>query len=64
MAEAKPILSLPLGTAKITHKGEFFWVEWRNHGSFLDPIPRLFLTKRQAKEWCEERGLRIVEGKR
>jgi hypothetical protein len=61
---AKPILELPLGTAKITHKGEFFWVEWRNHGSFLDPIPRLFLTKRQAKEWCEERGLRIVEGKR
>jgi hypothetical protein len=27
MAGAKPLLELPLGTAKITHKGEFFQVD-------------------------------------
>ena len=62
MAGAKPILELPLGTAKITHKGEFFQVDWRNHGNFLDPIPRLFLTKRKAREWCQDRGLKIIRG--
>jgi hypothetical protein len=63
MAEAKPILSLPLGSAKITHKGDFFQVDWRNHGSFLEPIPRLFLSKRKAVEWCEERGLKVIREK-
>jgi hypothetical protein len=57
---------LQLGTAKITegldHNGIYYVVEWMNHGSFLRNEPRWFNTKEEAREWCEDRGLRVVEG--
>lgn len=40
---------------------QWYEVEWRNAGSFLVPVaPEYFRTEQEAREWCAERGLRIV----
>ena len=51
-----------LGTATITQYGNVFLVCWLNHGSFLRPIqPWAFDTEQEAREWCEDRNLRVVQ---
>lgn len=56
------------GTAKITASAGYrrpsdaliYTVLWINSGSFLRNEPRAFLTDSEARDFCRERGLRVV----
>jgi len=65
---------MDLGTARIypaTQEGRKYFttqdgrqyviVRWMNVGNFLDNEPRAFWTEEEARAWCKERALRVVQ---
>jgi hypothetical protein len=56
---------LKLGTATITKvsrpNAEVFVVHWMNHGNFLTPEPRAFISEQEAIDWVNARSLRLVK---
>jgi hypothetical protein len=56
---------MELGTARIVlitkYGKKYFIVRWMNHGNFLPNEPRSFGTEEEAREWCRQRNLRVLE---
>jgi hypothetical protein len=53
-------MTLTLGTAKITRRGNLFILNWMNQGSFLIG-EQMFGNINPALRFCRERGLLVIE---
>lgn len=53
-------MTLTLGTAKITRRGNFFILSWMNQGSFIVG-EQMFGNINPALRFCRERGLKVIE---